>query len=465
MDKIKLSFILKSTGGVLIKGDEDFTVNKVSTDSRKVDGDSLFFPLIGVNHDAHKFLKQVYDNGCKTIAVSDEAWIKEMSIYNDINIIKVDDTLYAMQELAKEYLNTLNVKKISITGSVGKTTTKDLLFSILNSKYKAGRNIGNLNNDIGVPLTIFSFDSSLDAVIIEMGMGYDGHIERLAEIVKPDVAIITTIGSSHIEIHKTREGILKEKLKITDYFDSANTLVVNETCDLLKSQSMDELINGRFKVCTVGNDNSDFSVKNICDLGALGIEFTLVHLDKEYRIKLPIIGAHNALNASLAIAGAYELGVNVDQAILGLSQLDMTKNRLEIKAKGKFTIIDDTYNASKESMCAALDTLKNIKGKRKIAILGDMYELGEDTSRSHEIVGEYAAETQIDILIAIGENAVDTAEAARQKGGIGRVYYFKEKEEVYSLLSDILKKGDTILVKASRGMALEKVVEQIEKIS
>ena len=464
MDKIDLGFVLNSVNGELTKGSTGYTVNDVSTDSRKAAFGSLFIPLIGENHDAHKFLEQVYENGCRAIIVSDENWNQKMHQYGDMNIIKVENTLTALQDLAKAYLNSLNLKKISVTGSVGKTTTKDLLYSIIKRKYKTQRNIGNLNNDIGVPLTIFTFDSTMEVVIVEMGMGYDGHIDRLAEIVKPEVAIVTTIGSSHIEIHNSREGILKEKLKITKYFNKDNILVINETCDLLNMESIKKFTNGNFTVKTVGNDNSDFIVRNIKDLGTAGIKFNLIYSDDEYEINLPLLGAHNAINAALAIAASLEAGLSINEAVLGLSDLDMTRSRLEIKKTSKYMIIDDTYNASKESMCAALDSLKAIKGKRKIAILGDMYELGDSTMESHVKVGSYASEIGIDLLIAIGDYAVDIAEAARKHGNIGSIYYFKTKEEFYPLIKDLLKEDDIVLVKASRGMGLEQVVKNIENI-
>jgi len=464
MDTIDLKFVLNNVNGKLTKGNSLFEVNEVCIDSRKTSKNSIFISLIGEKHDAHKFLEQVYNNGCRAIIISDELWNQKMSEYEDINIIMVDDTLNALQELAKAYLENLNVKKISITGSVGKTTTKDLLYSIIKNKYKTQRNIGNLNNDIGVPLTIFTFDSTLEVVIVEMGMGYDGHIGRLAEIVKPDIAIITTIGSSHIEIHNTREGILKEKLKITSYFNKKNTLIINNTCDLLDKDLVNDLTENNFEIVTVGDSNSDLVVKNIRNLGTLGIKFDLKYLDHEYNINLPLIGAHNAINAVLSIAASLMIGFKVDETIQGLEDLHMTKNRLEINETDKYLILDDTYNASKESMCSALESLKSMEGKRKIAILGDMYELGQSTKHSHEVVGKYASETGLDVLISIGENAVDIAEAARKQGKIEKIYYFKSKEELYPLLADILKKGDSILVKASRGMALEKLVEKIENI-
>ncbi|MBK5253463.1 MAG: UDP-N-acetylmuramoyl-tripeptide--D-alanyl-D-alanine ligase [Peptostreptococcaceae bacterium] len=465
MNKIDIGFIEKAVSGKLLNGNRNEYIDNVSIDSRRVTESGLFVSLVGVKHDAHKFLDDVYEKGCKSFVISDESWIAKLKDKNDINLILVEDTTVALQDLAKAYLEILDVKKISITGSVGKTTTKDLLYSIVRKSYKAGRNIGNLNNDIGVPLTIFTFDSSLEVVIIEMGTGYDGHIERLAEIVKPDVAIVTTIGSSHIEVHGSRDGILKEKLKISKYFSKSHTLVINESCDILSKERVFNDTGKDFKITSVGSEiKSDILVKNICDLGDKGIEFTLVYFDVEYNVELPILGMHNAYNAALAIAAAYEIGIPVPKAIEGLCDLEMTKNRLEIKKTDKFTLIDDTYNASKESVLSAVDTLISMTGKRKVAILGDMYELGDDTVSSHEIVGRHVAEKNVDILIAIGEYAVDIAEAARTVTSGTKIYYFKTKEDIYSLLADILNEGDVILVKASRGMALEKVVNKIEEI-
>lgn len=465
MDKIDIGFVEKSISGKLLKGNRDKFIDNVCIDSRKVNENSLFVSLVGVKHDAHKFLDEVYDRGCKSFVISDEIWAEKFSKKNDINLLLIKDTLIGLQDLAKAYLETLDVKKLSVTGSVGKTTTKDLLYSIVKKSYKTGRNIGNLNNNVGVPLTIFTFDSYLEVVIIEMGMGYDGNIERLAEIVKPDVAVVTTIGSSHVEIYGSREGILKEKLKISKYFNESNTLIINESCDLLDKKLVRDITRKNFQITSVGDEKkSDILVKNICDLGDKGIEFTLAYSDLEYEVKLPILGKHNAYNAALAIVAANEIGIPVVKAIGGLSDLEITKNRLEIKKTDKFTLIDDTYNASKESVLSAIDTLKSMVGQRKVAILGDMYELGDDTVSAHDIVGRYAAERNVDVIIAVGDHAVDIAEGARKVSSVTKIYYFKTKEEIYPLLGDMLNDGDVILVKASRGMALEKIVSKIEEI-
>ena len=458
MENLNLGEIEKAVKGKLILGRPDAVIKSVSTDSRKVTNYDLFFPIIGENHDAHDFLPQVIAAGCMNIIVSNPEKLKNIDGSEMINVILVDDTKKALQNLASYYMSTLNIKKIAVTGSVGKTSTRDMLYYICSEKYKTGKNINNFNNAIGVPLTILGFDENIEVAIVEMGMSNFGEINMLADMVRPDIGVITNIGVSHIESLGSREGILKAKTEITNYFSEKNVLVINQSCDLLQKENF----HGKYKIKTVGIDKkNEYVVSNICDFGEEGIKFVLIWNNKNYEIRLFVPGAHNAINAALAIAACKELDISVEEAIKGLQKLELTGKRLSVKEANGMKVIDDTYNACPDSMKSAIKTLANTKGKRKIAILGDMFELGKDSNLFHSEVGDYAGENNIDILIAIGEEAKYIAEGGKKKLKENQVLYFKNKEEFFKNVNNIILSGDTILVKGSRGMAMEEIVDKI----
>ncbi|MEF9921492.1 MAG: UDP-N-acetylmuramoyl-tripeptide--D-alanyl-D-alanine ligase [Anaerovoracaceae bacterium] len=455
MKKLSISEIEKAVEGKLICGEKNFKISGVSTDSRKAGSEDLFFPLIGEIHDAHKFIPSAVENGCKTFVLSNTEYTTNLQ---GINVILVDDTLVALQKLAKYYVSILNLKKVGVTGSVGKTTTRDMAYYICKEKYKTGTTVGNFNNDIGVPLTVFSFEEDMEAAVVEMGMAYTGDIHRLADIVRPNVGIITNVGLPHVDTVGSIEGILRAKLEITDYFDENNVLVINQGCDMLNADE----IQGDFKIIPVGEKaDCQFIVSKICDFGEEGIKFILTHQEKDYEIRLFVPGGHNAVNAALAIAACMEIGVSIKEAINGLQKLQLTGKRLNILEKNGIKVIDDTYNACPESVKSGINTLMNTKGKRKIAILGDMYGLGDETDRLHKEVGQYAVMSKVDILIAIGEKGKYIVEGGKPFSPQQQVLYFPDKATLINKIHDILASGDVVLVKASRKMAMEEIVENI----
>lgn len=454
MNEITVREIVESTKGSLLRGDESTKISGVSTDSRNAKFGDAFFPLIGEVHDAHKFIPQVVENGCRTLIVSDKAAAEK---YEDCNVIAVSDTLEALQAVAKYYMSKLNVKTIAVTGSVGKTTTRDMVYYICSEKYKTGRTVGNYNNDIGVPLTIFSLDDTMEVAVLEEGMDHFGDIHRLVDMTRPDVGIITNIGISHLENLGSCENILKAKMEITDYFGPDNVLVINQSCDLLNKSD----IKGDYKVVTIGeNDESDFVVSDIHDLGEEGTEFTLKAGTEVRKISLEVPGAHNAINAALAIAGCMEIGVSLDQAVSGLKNLKLTEKRLSLKESNGIKVIDDTYNAAPDSMKSAITTLVNTAGGRKVVILGGMNELGPDSVKYHEEIGGFAVKNGVELIVGIGEKAKDIVKGAEASGS-DKAVWFETKDEAYDELHGLLKKGDVVLVKASRSMEMEKIVEKI----
>lgn len=458
MKKLKIKEICSALKGQLILGKEENYIERVSTDSRTASKGDLFFPIIGESHDAHKFIPMAIEGGCRSFIVSDRKEIMNHSIKDQLDVILVEDTTKALQKLAAYYLSTFKVKKIGVTGSTGKTTTKDMLYYICSEKYKTARNVGNFNNHIGLPLTVLGFEEGIEVGILEMGMSEFGEINLLADIVRPDFGIITNIGTSHIENLGDREGILKAKLEITNFFNEDNVLVINEINDLLTKENT----KGVYKSLSIGNNGkSDFILSDIADRGEEGIGFTIEHKLETQRFELTIPGRHNAINGALAVAAAMKLGVTMEEAARGLAKIELTDKRLNIKGKDGIKVIDDTYNASPESMKAGIDVLMATKGIRKIAILADMLELGEESPKYHSEVGDYAAKKKVDLLIAVGDEAKYIAEAGKAILGDERVQCYSDKEKLMSKIRTILQLGDIILVKGSRGMEMDQVVKKI----
>lgn len=464
MREFTIAEVVSAVKGRLICGSGDGSVLNVCTDSRLAKPGDLFFPLIGEKNNGHDYLAQVFERGCRSVIVSEPEKIPKRAFLSDgmqPDVILVENTTKALQDLAAYYLSTLPIKhKVAVTGSVGKTSTRDMMYYIASMKYKTGRNIKNFNNWFGLPLSILEFAPDTEAAVLEMGMDNFGQIETLARIAEPDIALITNIGISHIENLGSREGILKAKMEVTSCFDEDCTLIVNSDCDMLCREN----VAGPYKLITVGTDEqNEYVVRDICDFGDKGIKYTLIHNDKSYIVNLNVPGAHNALNATLAIAAGEKMGIDIETSVKGLSEAQLTEKRLNIKEKDGIKVIDDTYNACPASVMSAITTLANTEGKRKIAIIGDMYELGSETEAAHAEVGRFAGRTGLDYVIAVGEFAKGYAEGAVSFLPDDRVLYCKDKQELMPKLDTLLAAGDVVLVKASRGMKMEEIVKEILK--
>lgn len=306
-------------------------------------------------------------------------------------------------------------------------------------------------------MTILSFDEDTEVGILEMGMDKFGEIELLADIVRPDIGLITNIGMSHIENLGSRDGIFRAKMELTTYFNESNVLIAARDDEYLN----EERIDGSYELVTAGSDGrSDYIISHIDDFGAEGIQFTLEHNGKMQGFRLPVPGRHNAFNGALAVAAGAQLGITMEEAAKGLAKAQLTDKRLTIRGKNGIKVIDDTYNASPDSMKAAIDVLMKTRGIRSVAILGDMFELGETSKLQHELVGRYAARQNVELLIAIGEDSAEMAKGAKEEG-ISDVMYFKDKDSFFAEMDNIIGKGDVILIKGSRGMAMDKIVNKI----
>jgi UDP-N-acetylmuramoyl-tripeptide--D-alanyl-D-alanine ligase len=436
-------------GKIIVEGNNK-TFNSLCIDTRKLEKNNVFLALNGEKFNGNIYVKEAMRRGA-SIAIVDEVNFSNDEIEG--TVIKVEDTYKALLNLAKYYRRKLGIKVVGITGSTGKTSTKDLVAAFLSSKYKVFKTKGNFNNHIGLPLMILGLDSSIEVAVLELGMSNSGEIHTLADCARPDVAIITNIGLSHIENLKTKENIFKAKMEITDFFTKDNILIVNGEDYYLNTIKEDN-----FTIIKTGYDKSySFNAENII-LEEETTSFVVKNRNEKQEFTLPMVGAHNVLNALLGIAVAKALDVNYSEMKDGLKNIEATSMRLEfIKANG-ITIINDCYNASPDSMKAALDVLGNYKGGRKIAILGTMRELGDEAPKAHRSIGEYATEKS-DILITTGE--------FKEEYKIGfakeQVKTYETKEQLIGDLYNITEENDVILVKASRGIKFEEIVNQLVK--
>ena len=457
MKNMTIQEIAQATGGELIRSCSEQTVSGVRHDSRECGTGDLFVCIKGPNRDGHSFIPQVIGQGCRSLLISDPAFLTDDM---DVNAVLVSDTVYAMGELAKHYLNQLDLIRIAVTGSVGKTSTRDMIYYVLNEKYRCGRNLKNFNNDVGLPISIFNLDETCEAVVLEMGMSDFGEIDRLAEIVRPQIGVITNIGVAHMENLGSREGIFRAKMELTKHLlseESGGTMVFVYDDEFLNRENTA----GDYDRVFVGTDGrSDFILSQIEDHGVGGVSFRLEHNTISRLVQIPVPGRHNAFNGAVAAAIGEKLGLSPEQIMEGLSKVSLTGSRLRVLRNDGLTVIDDTYNASPDSMRGALKVLQRSScSGRKTAILGEMYELGESSEQLHFGVGVFARSCGIDQLIAIGPLARNIADGC--SGGMTETAWFDTKESFLKVWKEFVSPGDLILVKASRGMKMEEIVKQL----
>jgi UDP-N-acetylmuramoyl-tripeptide--D-alanyl-D-alanine ligase len=468
---MKVSEILKVTNGKMIVGDENQVCENFSKDTRIIEEGDVYIGIKGEKYDGNLFWKDALENGAsvvivENIKISDEE--KEKYKQRNKTIIEVGKTLIALKEIAKYKRSLYDIPVVAVTGSVGKTSTKDIIAEVLNQKYKTLKTQGNMNNDIGLPFTILNLRDH-EAAVIEMGMNHFGEISELTKIAKPTLAVITNIGTSHIGNLGSRENILKAKLEILEGMDEKK-LVINNDNDLLnhwykndlKKYNIDEK-----NVYTYGIENKGkINAKNIV-LKENSSEFECEYVDEGYSKKLNISvgGLHFVYNAMCAAMVGKIMKLNDEQIKNGIEKFELTKRRMDIvEIDNGIKIINDSYNASYESMKASIEYLKNTTATRKIAVLGDMFELGNFAKELHEKVGEEVAKNNIDILICSGENSKNIIKKAIEAGmNKENIYYFENKNQIVEKLKKILIKGDVVLIKASNGMKYFEIVNELLK--
>ena len=452
MDKLSLKEIAQVTGAE-INSDVEIFFERVTTDSRKVSSGALFVALKGEHFNGEDFTADAFKKGAAGVLVSN-TFDKNL----DGVIIKVDDTLTAYRQIAGVWRDRFDIPIVAVTGSNGKTTTKDLAAAALNGLGNVLKTSGNFNNEVGVPMTLLSLGDTHKAAVVEIGMRGLGQIESLAEIVKPTIGIVTNVSEAHIELLGSIENIARAKGELVEAIKSGGTIILN--ADNQHTAAMKNIVRDGVKILTYSLDkDADFIAKDIL-IGSVSTEFTLSFRGKEYDFEIPMLGRHNVSNALAAIAAGYACGLTVPQVQRGFSTLTTTKMRYEVIRRDGLTIINDAYNASPASMRAAIRTTSEVYDGRLIAVLGDMLELGNISEQVHREIGAELVENKFDTLITLGELGKFIAAGARD-AGLNNVYTFDTHEDAAKKILELVRDGDTILFKASHVMHMEKIIELI----
>lgn len=444
--------ILAATGGTLLCGREDTVLEHISIDSRTMKGNDLFVPIIGEKVDAHRFIDQAFLHGAAAVLTSEHDVMESEKPW-----IRVNDTKRALQAVGSFYRDRLSLPLIGITGSVGKTTTREMVACALSSRYQVYKTPGNSNSQVGLPITLCEITPEDEIGVIELGMSEPGELTVIARIARIHMAVITNIGVAHIEQLGSRENIYREKLTIQDGLCENGILFLNGDDDMLKDTKAKE---GCRTVFYGTGENCDYRAVDIHLEDGFPV-FTAVHNQQKVPVRLSVMGSHNILNAMVSLAVAAENGISMEEAAKSLMSFQGYKNRQQIYDTGTFTVIDDTYNASPVSMKAGLEVLGSItKAKRKIAVLADMKELGDRSPEYHYEIGTYIAAHPVDCVVTLGELAGEIARAVRENAPGITVKEFMEQEPLTAYLKEELKTGDCVLFKGSNSMKLGQVAEQ-----
>ena len=460
MKNITVGDIINVTKGKLEAGEESTLCENFCIDTRKIKEKDIHVGLLNEEANGGIFYKDAFEKGAIGCIIQDvEITEEDKKKYKDKFIIKVDDTLKALQQIAEYKRSFYNIPVIAITGSVGKTSTKDMVASVVSQKYKTLKTEGNYNNHIGVPLTILNLKDH-EAMVVEMGMNHFGEISLLTNIAKPTVAVITNVGTAHIGNLGSRENILKAKLEILEGLQDGGKLIINNDNDLLNKWNTK---NNIVDTVTFGIENkSDVMAENIIDKEDGS---TYILKGENEKIEVPVGGRHFVLNSLCGIAVGKALGISIENIKEGIRNFELTKKRMDIsKIENNITIINDCYNANYDSMKAAIEYLGKIQNARKIAVLGDMLELGDFSKELHEKVGEEVEKNNIDILVVVGTEAKYIKQKAIEKGfDKDRIIECETNIEAAEKIGNIMKENDYILFKASNGMHFGEIIDNLGK--
>jgi len=451
MIALSVSELIRITGGKLLCGTDTGIITDVTTDSRTAHAGTLFIAMCGARVDGHDYVQTAFEQGAVCALVE-----KECDCSIGQAVVLVDDTVDAMGAVAHYVMKQLSVPTVAITGSVGKTTTRDMTHAVLSAKFRTLKNEGNFNNQIGVPLTVFRADNQTEAAVIEMGMDHFGEIDNLAAIVNPDVAIVTNIGMSHIEQLGSQENIYKAKSELFLHTKAEGVVILNGDDKILMAHKQ-ELSQ---KVITVGvaHTGADLVASDIFAKKD-GVSFRVSGMGHDFKVTLPVPGEHNVINALLACAAGLYYQIPCQQIAVALQNFALTGMRMDIFRCGTITVINDCYNAAPASVAAALSVLSKQTG-RKVAILGDIAALGDYSYNAHKNLGAEIVKHEIDLLLTVGQQAKYIAEGAFEHGmDSSNLVSTDTVEELLSHLSSHIKENDAVLVKASRVMGLERVTE------
>lgn len=432
----------------------DKEVASIATDSRKVEEGGLFVPIVGERVDAHRFIPDVMKKG--VLATLSERTLEDA----DYPYILVESSLQAVKDIAEFYLKQLQIPVVGITGSVGKTSTKEVIAAVLKEKYRVLKTEGNFNNELGLPLTVFRLREQDEIAVLEMGISDFGEMTRLSRIARPDTCVITNIGTCHLENLGDRDGVLKAKTEIFQFLDENGHIVLNgdddKLCTVREYQGLKPVFFGL-------SDERDIYADEIESLGLKGMKCRIHVGEESFSVQIPMPGRHMIYNALASAAVGRIYGLTTKQMKAGIESLEPVNGRFHMIETENFLIVDDCYNANPMSMKASLDVLQDGSGRR-VAILGDMGELGENEVQLHEEVGVHAGQCRFEKLICAGPLCRALAEKAREANPELEVLHLDSLEELLERLPEQVQKGDTILVKASHFMHFEKVVEALQEL-
>ncbi len=452
MKNLTLENIAAVCGGTYHGKDDLRTceVNSITTDSREASEGCLFAAIAGERVDGHDYIGKAADKGAMAVLCEKEP-------AEDIPYILVKSTLEALQKTAAYYLEQLNIPVVGITGSVGKTSTKETIASVLAQKYRTLKTPGNFNNELGLPLTVFRLRDEDEIAVLEMGISHFGEMSLLAKIARPETCVFTNIGTAHLEYLKDRDGIFRAKTEMLEYMKPEGSIVLNGDDD--KLSALKEYKGIRPVFYGFGAEN-DVRAENVKSLGFEGTDFRMILDGNAFDVHMPVPGRHMVMNALAAAAVGHIYGLTDEEIRAGIGAVETLKGRFHVVRTPRYLVADDCYNANPVSMKASLDILKEGRGRR-VAILGDMGELGEKEKDFHREVGRHAAECGIDLLICAGPLSGNMAEAAREYNPSLPVVYETDRDSLMQKLPGLLKDGDTILVKASHFMQFEKIVDYL----
>lgn len=457
MKNMTLHNIAKAVGGKLCcaNGKEQFEIKGAVLDSRKVEQDFLFVATVGERVDGHSFINQVFGKGALCVICEKEPENPKGAY------ILVKDSFQALKDMARFYRESLDIKVVGITGSVGKTSTKEFIASVLATHFKVLKTEGNYNNEVGLPLTVLRIEEDTEIAVLEMGISDFGEMHRLSEIAKPDICVITNIGQCHLENLGTRDGILKAKSEIFDFIKLDGSVCLNGDDDkLITIQN----VNGK-KPLFFGRDEKHAIYATDCENKGLSGSKAVIHREGRcFEVLIPLPGEHMIYNALAATAVASVLGLSDEEIQKGIAVVEPVGGRSHIIKNEKLTIIDDCYNANPVSMKAAIDLL-SMANSRTVAILGDMFELGSNETVLHEEVGTYAACRNIDSIICVGNLSKNMYEGTKTlENTRSKSFYYTDKETLVEHLGELIKPGDSVLVKASHGMHFEELIDKLSDV-
>ena len=457
---MKVEDIIKATNGRLLVGDPQEDCENICTDTRKIQKGDIYVGLKGEKFNGNEYYKEALEKGAKVAVISGiEVTKEDLDQYKDKTIIEVKDSLEAFGDIAAYKRDLYDIPVVQITGSVGKTSTRDIIANVVRTQYKTLQTEGNQNNAIGLPTTLLKLKDH-EAVVVESGMNHLGEIRYLGKIAKPTVAVITNIGTAHIGFLGSRENILKAKLEILENLKPGGYIVINNDNDMLNKWAKEDT---KYKKYTFGIDEKSdvmaYNIKVSEDYSTYNVKIN----NKEYFVKVPVSGKHFVYNSLCAIAVGNLLNIAPENIIKGIETFTLTKNRMEVnKIKDDVTVINDAYNASYDSMKAAIEYLQGLPGGRKIAVLGDMFELGKYSEEIHRKVGIEVFTHKIDMLVTVGNESKYIAEEVKYLGmPKENVTSFNTTEEATDYLNNILRKNDVVLLKAAHGMQFSKIYDGI----